>query len=214
MSIIKPSTSFLWILLAGSLAVNPLQAADLSLSIGTHIGGDEHSRHHRHHRHHGQHDSYRYNHPGSPITHSSDWYRGHWEHGRHHGHNGWWWVVGRNWHLFPRVVYPYPDPYLRPEVVVVRQTPSPQVVYVSQPTASMPSPFGVPSIPSLPPPSALPPISSLPPSPPQEVQNLAQQTPSGQICRDIQTTIEIDGLKYPGKGRACQQPDGSWHLAH
>ncbi|MBF0177047.1 MAG: hypothetical protein HQL63_09400 [Magnetococcales bacterium] len=32
------------------------------------------------------------------------------------------------------------------------------------------------------------------------------------VCRTFQTTITIDGLRYPGQGTACQQEDGSWKM--
>ena len=46
------------------------------------------------------------------------WQGGHWVHGRRSGRVGWWWVVGGVWYFYPAPVYPYPDPYLPPTVVV------------------------------------------------------------------------------------------------
>lgn len=46
------------------------------------------------------------------------WRAGHWHHGRHSGRLGWWWIVGGAWYFYPTAVYPYPDPYLPPGVVV------------------------------------------------------------------------------------------------
>ncbi|WP_207459468.1 RT0821/Lpp0805 family surface protein [Azospirillum sp. SYSU D00513] len=37
-------------------------------------------------------------------------------------------------------------------------------------------------------------------------------TPSGQICREYQTTITIDGRLQQGVGQACQEPDGRWRV--
>lgn len=51
------------------------------------------------------------------------WRGGRWYHGRHEGHNAWWWIAGGIWYSYPRPVYPYPDPYL-PPVVVVPQPPA------------------------------------------------------------------------------------------
>lgn len=54
------------------------------------------------------------------------WRTGSWRHGRHAGRYGWWWVLGGTWYFYPRPVYPYPDPFLPPGVVV--QVPPAQVV--------------------------------------------------------------------------------------
>lgn len=63
---------------------------------------------------------------------------GSWHHGHHGGRLGWWWVVGGLWYFHPRPVYPYPDPY-RPPVVVIEQ-PAPPVVVQPPPVAQPPSP--------------------------------------------------------------------------
>lgn len=56
------------------------------------------------------------------------WRGGSWHHGHHAGRLGWWWVVAGAWYFYPQPVYPYPDPY-RPPVVVVQQPlpPAPDV---------------------------------------------------------------------------------------
>lgn len=46
------------------------------------------------------------------------WRRGSWHHGHHHGRIGWWWVVGPSWYFYSGPVYPYPNPYVPPVVVV------------------------------------------------------------------------------------------------
>jgi hypothetical protein len=46
------------------------------------------------------------------------WRGGHWFHGVHGGRRGWYWVVGGVWYYYPAPVYPYPDPYQPPVVVV------------------------------------------------------------------------------------------------
>lgn len=56
------------------------------------------------------------------------WRGGHWYHGHHDGRLGWWWVAGALWYLYPRPIYPYPAPYVPPEVFVappVRTAPTP-----------------------------------------------------------------------------------------
>ncbi|OYT93353.1 MAG: hypothetical protein CFE43_03660 [Burkholderiales bacterium PBB3] len=65
------------------------------------------------------------------------WRAGNWHHGPHAGRSGWWWVAGGIWYLYPRPVYPYPDPY-RPPVVVVEQ--SVPVVIQAAPSAPPPPP--------------------------------------------------------------------------
>jgi hypothetical protein len=56
------------------------------------------------------------------------WRRGHWYHGGHGGRAGWWWIVGGTWYFYPAPVYPYPNPY-RPPVVVVAPAPRPVTPY-------------------------------------------------------------------------------------
>ncbi len=46
------------------------------------------------------------------------WHGGYWNHGFHGGRDGWWWVVGGEWYFYPQPVYPYPDPYMPPAVVM------------------------------------------------------------------------------------------------
>ncbi len=49
------------------------------------------------------------------------WRHGSWHHGHHRGRIGWWWVVGPSWYFYSGPVYPYPNPYV-PPVVVISQT--------------------------------------------------------------------------------------------
>ena len=63
------------------------------------------------------------------------WRGGHWEHGHHDGYLGWWWVVAGLWYFYPRPVYPYPDPYTPPVVVVQPTAPAPAPVVPSTPPA-------------------------------------------------------------------------------
>jgi hypothetical protein len=46
------------------------------------------------------------------------WRGGRWVHDWHGGHLGWWWVVGGAWIFFNAPIYPYPDPYTPPTVIV------------------------------------------------------------------------------------------------
>jgi len=52
------------------------------------------------------------------------WRDGGWLHARHNGRYGWWWVAAGVWYYYPQPVYPYPDPYL-PPLVVMQPTPAP-----------------------------------------------------------------------------------------
>lgn len=57
------------------------------------------------------------------------WHEGHWVHDRHAGRLGWWWIVGGTWYFYPEPIYPYPNPYLPPAVVLpspVPTSPAPQ----------------------------------------------------------------------------------------
>jgi hypothetical protein len=55
---------------------------------------------------------------------SHHWRSGYWQHGSHAGRQGWWWVIGGIRYYYPQPVYPYPEPY-RPPVVVLEQVPAP-----------------------------------------------------------------------------------------
>jgi len=59
------------------------------------------------------------------------WRGGHWYHGHHEGRIGWWWVVAGAWYFYPQPVYPYPDPYQPPVVVM----PAPQASTPPAPSA-------------------------------------------------------------------------------
>jgi len=73
--------------------------------------------------------------------HESDahrWAGGHWYRGRHDGREGWWWVVGAAvgtamWYAYTAPVYPYPDPYVPPAVIVAPPA-APEVVQPAPPT--------------------------------------------------------------------------------
>ncbi len=96
----KDTRKFSWLL--GVLAVLAVGAA-----IPAHADEWRHDRHWR-----------------GDIRHFEDhdvhvWRGGYWHHGHHGGRYGWWWVVGGIWYFYTEPVYPYPDPY-RPPVVVVQ----------------------------------------------------------------------------------------------
>jgi hypothetical protein len=55
--------------------------------------------------------------------HLSIWRGGNWYHGRHEGRLGWWWIAAGMWYFYPQPVYPYPDPYI-PPVVLVQPAPA------------------------------------------------------------------------------------------
>jgi hypothetical protein len=62
------------------------------------------------------------------------WRGGRWHRGRHDGRLGWWWVVGGVWYLYSAPVYPYPDPYQPPVVMVEQPSVSAAPVYAPPPT--------------------------------------------------------------------------------
>jgi hypothetical protein len=68
---------------------------------------------------------------------SHQWRSGAWRHGSHAGRDGWWWVVGGLWYFYPQPVYPYPDPY-RPPLVVVEPSQPPVVLQVAPAAQSAP----------------------------------------------------------------------------
>jgi len=67
------------------------------------------------------------------------WRGGHWYRGPHGGRLGWWWIVGGIWYFYPQPVYPYPDPYVPPVVVVPQAAmPAPPPVVAAPPVAAPP----------------------------------------------------------------------------
>ncbi|HET9113444.1 MAG TPA: hypothetical protein VFN66_06205 [Burkholderiales bacterium] len=63
------------------------------------------------------------------------WRRGHWFHGWHDGRFVWWWIAAGTWYPYAAPIYPYPDPYLPPEVIV-QQPPIAAVPYPPVPAGS------------------------------------------------------------------------------
>lgn len=37
---------------------------------------------------------------------------------------------------------------------------------------------------------------------------------NGRYCREYQTTVTVNGKKQSAYGKACRQPDGSWHIVN
>jgi hypothetical protein len=117
------------------------------------------------------------------------WRQGRWFHGFHDGSEAWWWVVGGFWYFYPVPIYPYPDPYTPPVVVIEPAPVSPAfappayVYYCSAPAGYypyVPQCYGVwqkiPANAAVAPPVAPPPAYS---SPPQPAPMPPAPTPSG-----------------------------------
>jgi hypothetical protein len=70
------------------------------------------------------------------------WRGGRWVNGFHEGRNGWWWVIDGGWYYYPSPVYPYPDPYTPPTVIVQQAAPvsttPPNVYYCTNPAGYYP----------------------------------------------------------------------------
>jgi hypothetical protein len=85
------------------------------------------------------------NHWKGDIRHFHDrdahhWATGHWYQGRHDGRLGWWWVVGTAinsaiWYAYSAPVYPYPDPYVPPALVVAPVPAAPPPLQAAPATA-------------------------------------------------------------------------------
>jgi len=93
--------------IAGALALS-LTAGSAAADERDHRRGAERSRHEG-----ARVESHRFNEHDL-----GRWRGGRWYDGRHSGRVGWWWIVGGIWYFYPAAVYPYPNPYLPPGVVV------------------------------------------------------------------------------------------------
>jgi hypothetical protein len=80
--------------------------------------GGHRGEHHDGHGWGGEHDIRHFENHHLPV-----WRGGNWYHGRHEGRLGWWWIAAGTWYFYPQPVYPYPDPYI-PPVIVVQPAPS------------------------------------------------------------------------------------------
>lgn len=64
------------------------------------------------------------------------WRGGRWHHGRHGGRFGWWWIAAGVWYFYPAPIYPYPDPYTPPVIVLPpAEVPQANVPAPAQPPA-------------------------------------------------------------------------------
>lgn len=66
------------------------------------------------------------------------WRGGRWFHGRHEGRMGWWWIAGGSWYFYPAPIYPYPDPYQPPAVVLGPPPPPANYYYCDNPAGYYP----------------------------------------------------------------------------
>ena len=67
------------------------------------------------------------------------WHSGYWANRFHDGRNGWWWVIGPEWYYYPAPVYPYPDPFIPPTIVVQQPAvPAPAYWYCQNPAGYYP----------------------------------------------------------------------------
>lgn len=105
--------------------------------------------------------------------------------GRHHRHHGW--RHGPRHHHHSGLALRYS--YIAPPPAYYYYPP-PRVVYVPPPVVYGP-----------------PPIAAAPASP-------VYQTPSGQYCREYQTSVMVGGRPQPSYGTACLQPDGVWRVVN
>jgi hypothetical protein len=99
--------------------------------------------------------------------HEHDWHTwraGRWVHSRHDGRLGWWWVAGGLWYFYPAPVYPYPNPWEPPPVVVappVETAPPTQYWYYCEASRAYypyvaTCPGGWKQVPATPPPTPVP----------------------------------------------------------
>lgn len=105
------------------------------LAVATTFPAFADGRHDRHPGHHGWHGERDIRHFES--RHVDVWRGGRWRYAHHDGRVGWWWIAAGMWYFYPRPVYPYPDPYIPPVVVVqpAPSAPAPQPPTVVQPQA-------------------------------------------------------------------------------
>jgi hypothetical protein len=104
------------------------------LSMVAALPASAEGRHEGHHEMHGwggDHDIRHFESRHLPV-----WRGGIWHHGRHENRLGWWWVVGGIWYFYPEPIYPYPDPYVPPVVVVNPPQSQPDVPAVPPPAQS------------------------------------------------------------------------------
>lgn len=77
--------------------------------------------HHDEDRHDHSHDHHEFWQGNIHRFHEQDfdtWKNGRWVRARHSATFGWWWVVNGVWYSYPKAIYPYPDPYIPPTILV------------------------------------------------------------------------------------------------
>lgn len=98
----------------------------------------EYGHEHRESRQHEQQESWHEHDIHRFHEHDLDiWRGGRWIHGRHQGRLAWWWIAGGVWYAYQTQTFPYPDPYMPPELVMPQQP----AVSVSPPNQPAPNQY-------------------------------------------------------------------------
>lgn len=174
-----------------------------------------------------------YYHPPRPHYYPIDeWRHGFWRYEHHRGHLGWWWVIGDNWYMYQRPVYPYPAQAL-PYVYVAPKTSG---VYgyndgydISGSLLSVLLAYAGVSLPAMDQTTAL------------QAEETAYQAPLGQsiawrrpgsgnsgtftalrdgydqngfYCREYHMTLSAYGQAAQAKAKTCLDANGRWRLAN
>ena len=70
------------------------------------------------------------------------WRHGYWYHGWRNGRYAWWWYGGGTWYPYAKPIYPYPNPYIPPTIIVQQPPPVQSVPPPSQAWYYCPNPQG------------------------------------------------------------------------
>src|SRR5437899_5171823 len=70
------------------------------------------------------------------------WRHGYWYHGWRNGRYAWWWYGGGTWYPYAKPIYPYPNPYIPPSIIVQQPPPVQSVPPPSQAWYYCPNPQG------------------------------------------------------------------------
>ena len=70
------------------------------------------------------------------------WRHGYWYHGCRNGRYAWWWYGGGTWYPYAKPIYPYPNPYIPPTIIVQQPPPVQSVPPPSQAWYYCPNPQG------------------------------------------------------------------------
>jgi len=57
------------------------------------------------------------------------WRHGYWWRGNRGARYGWWWFAGGYWYPYPKPIYPFPNPYIPPTVIIQPAPPPPTQVW-------------------------------------------------------------------------------------